>query len=166
MALTWRGSASPRQRIRKRSGIEVAWSTSRCGTGGSPDAARRLGHEGQRHHRDAGEVVARLLVGDVDDLAEAPLGGQHGQGGLEVGARVTGAHGQGVRLGRREPRVVGPVHQQAPDLLEGDLADEVLDVDAAITEGAALLVGLGDRRLEGDYSLEARGSFDYLGHGL
>ena len=36
IALTWSGSASPRQRIRKRSGIELALSTSRCGTGGWP----------------------------------------------------------------------------------------------------------------------------------
>ena len=36
IAWTWRGSASPRQRIRNRSGIELALSISRCGTGGTP----------------------------------------------------------------------------------------------------------------------------------
>jgi hypothetical protein len=36
MALTCFGSASPRQRIRKRSGIDEALSTSRCGIGGRP----------------------------------------------------------------------------------------------------------------------------------
>jgi hypothetical protein len=36
IAFAWRGSASPRQRTRKRSGIVRARSTSRCGTGGRP----------------------------------------------------------------------------------------------------------------------------------
>ena len=36
IASTWRGSASPRQRIKKRSAIERPVSTSRCGTGGLP----------------------------------------------------------------------------------------------------------------------------------
>ena len=36
MALTWSGLASPRQRIRNRSGIELALSTSRWDTGGLP----------------------------------------------------------------------------------------------------------------------------------
>ena len=45
MAFTCRGSASPRQRIRKRSGIERALSISRWGIAWAPYAARRLGHE-------------------------------------------------------------------------------------------------------------------------
>ena len=51
------------------------------------------------------------------------------------------------------------VDQQAPDLLEGDRADEVLDVDAAVAQRAALLVGLGDLRGEGDDALQARLDF-------
>ncbi len=134
------------------------------GDGRAADAASRLGDERQRHDRAAGEVVAGLLVGDVDHLLEPPLRGQHGQRGLEVGARVAGAHRKRVRLRRRQAGLEAAVHQQAPHLLEADLADQVLDVDAAVAQRAALLVGLGDRRPEGDYSLEARGSFDYLGH--
>ncbi|MCZ0980751.1 hypothetical protein O1L60_22025 [Streptomyces diastatochromogenes] len=34
------------------------------------------------------------------------------------------------------------------------MTDEVLDVDPAVAEGAALLVGFGDLRLERDDSLE------------
>jgi hypothetical protein len=60
-----------------------------------------------------------------------------------------------MRLGRRQPRLVTAVHEEPPDLLERDAPDEVLDVDAAIAEGAALLVRLGDFSLEGDYALEA-----------
>ena len=67
------------------------------------DAAGRLRYEGQRHDRAAGEVVAGLLVGDVDHLLEPPLRRQHGQRGLEVGARVAGAHRERVRLGGRQP---------------------------------------------------------------
>ena len=45
--------------------------------------------------------------------------------------------------------------EQAPDLLEGHHPDEILDIVAAVTERAALLVGLGDLRCEGDDALEA-----------
>src|SRR2546421_544136 len=71
MALTWSGFASPRQRIRKRSGVELA------------------------------------------------------------------------------------VDEQAPHLLEGDRADELLDVDAAVAQRRALLVGLGDLGGEGDDAFQA-----------
>ena len=37
----------------------------------------------------------------------------------------------------------------------GYVADEVLDVDAAVAERAALLVGLGDLGLDGDDALES-----------
>ena len=47
------------------------------------------------------------------------------------------------------------VDEQAPDLLEGDVADEVLDVDAAVAERAAFLVGLGDLGRERDDAFEA-----------
>ena len=40
------------------------------------------------------------------------------------------------------------VHQQAPHVPEGHVADEFLDVHAPVAERAALLVGLGDLRLE------------------
>ena len=36
------------------------------------------------------------------------------------------------------------------------MPDEVLDVDAAVAQRAALLVGLGDLGREGDHALEAR----------
>src|SRR5205807_7182803 len=43
-----------------------------------------------------------------------------------------------------------------PDLLVGHVPDELLDVDPAIPQRAALAVGLGDLRLEGYDALEAR----------
>ena len=47
------------------------------------------------------------------------------------------------------------VDQQAPDLLVGDPADEILDVYAAVAQRAALFVGLGDLGFEGDYPFES-----------
>ena len=66
------------------------------------------------------------------------------------------------RLGRRQARAELAVDQQAPDVPEGDLADEVLDVDAAVAQRAAFLVGLGDLGLEGDDALEA--GYEVVGH--
>ena len=55
----------------------------------------------------------------------------------------------------RQPGVELVVHEQAPDVAEGDVPDEVLDVDAAVAQRAALPVGLGDLGLEGDDAFEA-----------
>ena len=118
--------------------------------------ARRLRDERQRHHRGAREVVAGLLVGDVDQLAEAPLGREHRQRRLHVDAVIARADGQRVRFGRRQARFEVAVDEQAPDLLVGDGADEVLDVDAAVAQRAAVFVGLGDLGGEGDDAFEAR----------
>ena len=154
IALTWSGSASPRQRIRKRSGIELALSTSRCGHRRAADAARGLGDERERHHGGAGEVVARLLVGDVDQRLEAPLRPQQRQRGLDVDARVARADRERVRRGRRQAGLERAVDEQAPDLLERHLADDLLDVDAAVAQRAAVAVGLGDLGGEGDDAFE------------
>ncbi|CAM5482179.1 hypothetical protein SGLAM104S_09257 [Streptomyces glaucescens] len=64
-------------------------------------------------------------------------------------------HGDGERLGGRQPGVEGAVDEQAPDVAEGDMADQVLDVDAPVPEGTALLVRFGDLRLERDDSFES-----------
>ena len=61
-----------------------------------------------------------------------------------------------MRFGGRQARFEAAVDEQAPDLLVGDRPDEVLDVDAAVAQRAALSVGLGDLGREGDDALEAR----------
>ena len=63
---------------------------------------------------------------------------------LHVDADVAGVHRQRERLGRRQARVELVVDEQAPDLAEADPADEVLEVDAAVAQRAAFLVGFGD----------------------
>jgi len=65
-------------------------------------------------------------------------------------------HRQRERLGRRQTRVELAVDEQAPDVAERHVADEVLDVHAAVAQGAALPVGLGDLGLEGDDAFQAR----------
>ena len=49
------------------------------------------------------------------------------------------------------------VDQQRPHVAEGDLlADQILDVDAAVAQRAAVLVGLGDLGGEGDNAFQSR----------
>jgi hypothetical protein len=117
-------------------------------------AAGGLGDVGEGHDGGAGEVGAGLLLVDVQEGLEAPDRGEHGQRGLDVDADVAGVDGDGERLGRRQAGAEGAVDEQAPDVAEGDVADQVLDVDAAVSERAALLVRFGDLRLERDDSFE------------
>ena len=155
-ALTCRGSGSPRQRFMNRSTIVCGLVDLLLRHGRQAEAAGGLGDEGQRGDRDPGQVLAGLLVGDVEQLAEPPVRGEHGDRGLHVDPDVAGVHRHRERLGRRQARAEPAVDQQRPDVAEGDLADQVLDVDAAVAQRAALLVGLGDLGLEGDDALQAR----------
>ena len=91
---------------------------------------------------------------DVDQLLEPPFGRQLAERGLHVHARVAGADRERVRLGGRQAGQERAVHQQSPDLLEGHRADQVLDVDAAVAQRAAFLVGLGDLGRERDDAFE------------
>ena len=99
---------------------------------------------------------------DVEQRPVAPDRGQHRQRGLHVDADVTGVHRDRERLGRGQARAELAVDQQRPDVAEGDLADEVLDVDAAVAQRAAVLVGFGDLGLEGDDAFEA--GYEVVGH--
>ncbi len=125
------------------------------------DAAGGLGHEGHRHDGDVREVLARGVVVDVEQGLQAPRGREHRDRRLHVDADVAGVDGDRERLGGRQAGVELVVDEQAPDVAEGDLADEVLDVDAAVAQDAAVPVGLGDLRLEGDDALESRHELDH-----
>jgi hypothetical protein len=99
---------------------------------------------------------SRISSSPMSSICCRPQAGrEHRDGRLHVDPDVAGVHRQRERLGRRQAGVELPVDQQAPDVAEAHLPDEVLDVDAAVAERAALLVGLGDLRLEGDDALEA-----------
>src|SRR5205823_14432093 len=52
--------------------------------------ARRLRDDVERRGRQAPQILRRLLVGDVDQLAELPLRRQRGQRRLQVSGRVAG----------------------------------------------------------------------------
>jgi hypothetical protein len=117
-------------------------------------AARRLRDDRERRRREAGEVVARLFGLDVDQLLQAPLRAQRRERRLKVG------HDRAARIMQLDPlrlrhaRLEAPVDEQAPDLLEGVVPDELLDVDPPVPERRAFLVGLRDLRLERDHAFE------------
>jgi hypothetical protein len=76
------------------------------------------------------------------------------EGALHVHPDIAGPDRDRVRLGGRQPGRERVVHQQAPDVPVGHLADQVLDVDSPVAERAPRTVGLGDLRLECDYTFE------------
>ena len=119
-------------------------------------AARSLRDDRQRRAGELREIVARLLVGDVDDLLHPPLRAERRERGLEVGGDRAARVLQLDPVDRLQRRVDVLVDEQPPDVLERVAADELLDVDAAIAERAAVLVRLGDLRLERDDAFEPR----------
>ena len=107
--------------------------------------------------RELREVLARLVGVDVHELAQAPLRRERRQRRLQVDARVAGLRDR-LDVGAPEAATALErlVDDEAPDLLERDGARKLLDVDAPVPERRALLVRLGDLRLEGDDALEAQ----------
>ena len=101
------------------------------------------------------KVAVRLVVGDVDQLAEAPHPGEPGRSDLQVGGRISGEIGRDVRLDRNEAGLGLVVDEQAPDLLERDRPDEVFDVDPAVANRAAVAIRLG-RRIRGRDGIRSR----------
>nr|BFE76890.1 hypothetical protein GCM10020092_101910 [Actinoplanes digitatis] len=128
----------------KRSTMLVASSTRLSGTAEQVGAARALRDQPEQRRGGARQVGAGLRVVDVDDRAEAPLRCHGGDGGLYVGADVARAHGQGDGLLGQQRGAEVPVHEQAPDVGIGHPADELLDVDTAIAQGATVTIGLRD----------------------
>ena len=120
---------------------------------GDPERLRR---NREQCRREPAEILAGDVIGDVDELAEIPVGTERGGDRLQVGRRVARQAGVLARLGDRQPGLEALVHEQSPDLLEGAAADELLDVDAAVAERPALAIGLRDLRLEGDDAFQAR----------
>src|SRR5207253_6757088 len=97
-----------------------------------------------------------LFVRDLVQLAKLPDTRQTCGLGLQIGRRVTAERRRlvGLRLGHLRIEVV--VDEQSPDVFVGVPADELLDVDAPITERAPLPIRLGDLRLDGYDALETR----------
>ena len=110
------------------------------------------------HHlrREAAEILARLLVRDLVQLAELPLAREPRSLGLEVGRGVAGQLLELARFGVRHRRFEVVVDQQPPDIFVRVAPDELLDIDPAIPERPARELGLGDLRLDGDDALETR----------
>ena len=155
-ACTCRGSASPRHSSRKRSAVVSPCSTVSRGDRRRLAVRDASGLRGDRDHRrrHAPQILLRLLVRDVDELLELPVAGEPGGLRLQVGRAVAGQiPARRKRLRRRQAGLGRLVDEQAPDLLERHVADELLDVDAAVAKRAALAVRLGDLRLDRDDAL-------------
>ena len=94
------------------------------------------------------------IVG-VEQWLVSPDGRQHRQAGLHVDAHIAAVDRQRKWLGGRQPVAKFSVHQQSPDIAECDvLANQVLDVDTAVAQGTAVLIGLGDLGGECHHPLE------------
>ena len=132
---------------------------------GRSGPARRLRDDRERRGREPREIVARVFGADVDELAQAPLGAERGEAGLEIGHHRAARVLELDVLGHRHAGLEALVDEQAPDLLERVVPDELLDVDAAVTERRALLVRLGDLRLEGDHPFEPRAEVFHAANG-
>ncbi len=86
----------------------------------------------------------------------APDRRQHRQAGLHVDAHVAAVDRQRERLGGRQSVTEFAVHQQRPHVAESDvLTDQVLDVDTAVAQRAAVFVRLGDLGGECHHALES-----------
>ena len=97
---------------------------------GVPVREPRRARDDPHHLRgEPREVVARLLVGDLVQLAELPLPRQPRRLGLEVGRRVARQASRLVRLWLGHHGVEVVVDEQPPHVLVRVVADELLDVD-------------------------------------
>src|SRR5205823_11173338 len=72
------------------------------------------------------EVIARLVVGDLVELAEAPEAGEPRGLRLQVGRRRAGETDRLERLRERHLRVEIVVYEETPDVLVRVLADQRL----------------------------------------
>ena len=91
---------------------------------------------------EAAEILLGLVVGDLVQLAELPHAATAarsapGDRPMQRPVMPTGSKGSGSGM----PRVDVVVDEEAPDVLVRELADQRLDVDAAVAERAALLSG-------------------------
>ncbi len=135
--------------------MEVAWSTSRWETGGLP-IPRADWATNDSAITDARARLSRASSSEMSISCPKPhCGAEHRQRRLHVDARVARVDVQRMRLGGGHPRQQPAVHQQPPDLLEGDVSHQLLDVHPPVAQRATGAVGLGDLRGEGDYALQA-----------
>ena len=153
-ARTCCGSASPRQRIRNWAAAFSPLTTSLWGTGAaSPraDCATSESAAAERRPRSTRASSASMSTNCRRPHFAPSVASPAWRSAIARPARLPELE----VLGRRHPRLEAVVHQQAPDLLEGVVPDELLDVDAAVAERGAFPVRLRDLGLEGDDALEA-----------
>ena len=81
-------------------------------------------------------------------------GREQRQRGLHVDPDVAGAEGGRGGVDRQFGAEL-VVDEQRPDVVEADLADQVVDVDAAVAQRPAVPVGFGDGGVERHHAFEA-----------
>ena len=123
------------------------------------------GARDDRHHLrgEPAEVLAGLVVGDLVELAQSPESGEVRGLSLQICRSVPGEARRLVQLRIRHLRFEVVIDEETPDVLIWIAADELLDVDAAIAQGATFAVGFADLRLDGDHALET--GLEILRHG-
>ena len=119
-------------------------------------AARGPGDEREQLRAGPADVLACLLGGDVEQRAQAPACAKRSDTALRVHPHVTGADWEVHRLGWRQAREERVVDEQSPDVPEGHVADEFLDVHSPVAERPAFLVRLCDLGLERHNAFESR----------
>jgi len=97
-------------------------------------AARGLRDEREQLRAGPADVRARLLGGDVEQRPQAPPRAERRHAALRVYPHVAGADREADRLGRRQAGGERVVDEQPPDVPEGHVAHEFLDVHAPVAE--------------------------------
>jgi hypothetical protein len=63
---------------------------------------------------------------------------------LHIDAYVAGVDWKWERLCRWQTRIELIIDEKTPDVTEGHAPDEILDIDASISERTSFLIGFGD----------------------
>jgi hypothetical protein len=130
-------------------------SISRCGTGGRP-LPRADCATNESAITDARARSSRACASSMSISARKPHSGPSIASADWTSTRASPERiASSLRLGRRQARLRSAVDEQTPDVLERRAPDQILDVDAAIAQHAALPVGFGDLRRERDNALQA-----------
>ena len=157
IAFAWRGSALPRQRRRNFSAAVRPWATTSSGTTSvSPSATRAERATMAIICAEIRPRSVRACSSEISFSLPSPTRRRARCLGLEVGGAVPGEARGLVRVRLRHRRGEVVVDEQAPDVLVREVADEILDVDAAVPERASVPIWLGDLGLDSDNTLETR----------
>ena len=119
------------------------------------DSTRGLRDERQCHDGNMREVLPGHVIVNIQQRLKPPRGCEHRDRRLDVHTDVAGVDGDGEGLCRWQTRIELGVHEESPYVAVGDTSHKVFDIHAAVAQGAAFTVGLGDLGFEGDDAFES-----------